>query len=74
MGVRKRLEKEVAPAKPITERRKLYKRATAAHVLNQSISTLRRLERQGPLTPVKMGRRDIRYPAEQVEAIARNGY
>jgi hypothetical protein len=71
---RKRLLDEEQDRKPITEPRRFYKRDTAAHVLDLSKSTLKRLERRGLLTPVKMGNRDIGYRAEQVEAIARNGY
>jgi hypothetical protein len=38
--------------------RRLYRRATAAMVLDTSISMLKKLEREGRLTPVRIGARD----------------
>ena len=39
--------------------RKLYRRSTAAALLDTSINTLKRLEAEGRLTPVRLGRRDV---------------
>ena len=51
--------------------RKLYRRATAAAALDTSISMLKRMERAGKLTPIKIGSRDVFYAAHQVDALAR---
>ena len=51
-------------------RRRLYRRATAAAVLDTSINMLKRLEADGKLTVIRLGGRDVFYPATQVEALA----
>jgi hypothetical protein len=52
-------------------KRLLYKRATAAHLLDESISTIIRMEEDGRLTPIVLRRNGIvHYRAEQVEALA----
>jgi len=50
--------------------RSLTKRRRAAEILDTSVSTLKRLEREGRLTPRRVGLRDIAYPTWQVRAIA----
>jgi len=50
--------------------RRLYRRSTAAAILDCSVKMLRRLEREGKLKVVRLGQRDVFYPAEQVEALA----
>lgn len=51
-------------------RRRLYRRATAAALLDTSINMLKRLEKQGKLTPLRLGGRDIFYRADEVDALA----
>jgi hypothetical protein len=49
----------------------LYKRATAAALLDESVSSLIRMEQDGRLTPVVLRPNGVvHYPAEQVEALA----
>lgn len=55
--------------KPANQRR-LVRRATAAEILDTSLSMLKRLEREGRLTPVRLGARDIYYSAEEIEVLA----
>jgi hypothetical protein len=50
--------------------RRLYRRATAAHLLNCSISLLKRLEKDGRLTPIRLGSRDVFYAVAQVHRLA----
>ncbi len=56
-----------------TNPRKLYRRSTAAALLDTSIHTLRALEQADKLTPVRLGKRDVYYPAEQVDALCGRG-
>lgn len=53
-------------------KRRLYKRRTAAEVLDTSVTKLKALEREGRLTPIRLGDhgRDVHYTVEQVEALA----
>jgi hypothetical protein len=53
--------------------RKLYRRATAAAMLDSSVTMMKRLEGEGRLTPVRLGSRDVFYNAEQIEALAQGG-
>jgi predicted site-specific integrase-resolvase len=50
--------------------RRLYRRSTAAQILDTSVKMLRRLEEAGKLTVVRLGNRDVHYPAHEVEALA----
>lgn len=50
--------------------RLLIRRARAARVLDISINMLKRLEKSGRLTPVRIGSRDIFYAVREVEALA----
>jgi predicted site-specific integrase-resolvase len=50
--------------------RRLVRRRTAAEELGTSISMMKRLERDGKLTPIRLRTRDVFYPAEQVAALA----
>ncbi|MFZ1885542.1 MAG: hypothetical protein WAU53_18580 [Rhodoplanes sp.] len=50
--------------------RRLYRRATAAAVLDTSINMMKRLEKEGKLTPVRLGSRDVFYLVDQVAALA----
>jgi hypothetical protein len=61
----KRVQPVVKPA------RRLLRRTTVNHMLDTSTTTLKELERRGKLTPIRLGKRTISYPAEQVEALAR---
>jgi hypothetical protein len=45
--------------------RRLYRRRTAAEILNTSISMMKKLEKEGRLKPVRLGSRR----AEQIEAL-----
>jgi hypothetical protein len=56
--------------KPTKAARKLYRRATAAAMLDTSVTMMKKLEAAGKLTPVRLGSRDVFYKAEQVEALA----
>jgi hypothetical protein len=51
----------------------LYRRATAAEMLDTSISGLKRLEREGRLTPKRIGKRDVHYAASEIHALAQGG-
>jgi hypothetical protein len=51
--------------------RRLYRRRTAAEILDTSINMLKKLERKGKLTAVRLGGRDVFYRAEEVDALAR---
>jgi predicted site-specific integrase-resolvase len=51
--------------------RRLVRRKRAAETLDTSITMLKRLEREGRLTVVRLGARDVFYPAEQIDALAR---
>ena len=48
----------------------LYKRATAAKILDTSTSTLKLLEKEGRLRPIRLGRRYVYYKVAEVEALA----
>jgi predicted site-specific integrase-resolvase len=50
--------------------RRLYRRRHAAELLDTSITMLKRLEAAGKLRVIRLGGRDVYYPAEQVEALA----
>ena len=50
--------------------RRLYRRATAAEILDSSVSMLKRLEREGRLTPIRIGSRDVHYSADEVHRLA----
>ena len=50
----------------------LYKRATAAEILDESISSLIRMEQEGRLTPVILRPNGVvHYRAEDIEALAK---
>jgi predicted site-specific integrase-resolvase len=51
-------------------KKKLLKRRSAAAILDTSVSTLKRFEREGRLKPIRLGKRHVCYDAKQVEAIA----
>jgi hypothetical protein len=56
----------------IKPKRLLYKRATAAHMLDESVSSLIRMEEEGRLTPVILRPNGVvHYRAEEVEALAK---
>jgi hypothetical protein len=48
----------------------LYKRATAAKILDTSITTMKMLEKEGRLKPVRLGKRYVYYKVGEVEALA----
>ncbi|MGA8155953.1 MAG: hypothetical protein WB822_07015 [Rhodoplanes sp.] len=50
--------------------RRLYRRATATAVLDTSINMMKRLEKEGKLTPVRLGSRDVFHLVDQVAALA----
>ncbi|HEY7248687.1 MAG TPA: hypothetical protein VH678_32895 [Xanthobacteraceae bacterium] len=56
--------------KATTPGRQLYRRATAAMILDTSVTMLKKLEREGRLTPVRLGGRDVFYRASEVDALA----
>jgi predicted site-specific integrase-resolvase len=58
---------EVNHVKP---KRQLLKRRTAAEILDTSVSTLKKWEREGRLKPIRLGRRHVSYDARQIQAIA----
>jgi predicted site-specific integrase-resolvase len=49
--------------------RKLYRRATAAALLDTSVTMMKRLEREGRLTAVRLGGRDVFYRAQEIERL-----
>jgi hypothetical protein len=49
----------------------LLRRATAAAMLDTSISMVKRLEAMGHLTPIKPGLRAVFYATAEVEALAK---
>jgi hypothetical protein len=49
---------------------KLLRRATAAKMLDTSVTMMKKLERMGRLKPIRLGLRSIFYATEQVEALA----
>jgi hypothetical protein len=49
--------------------RRLYRRATAAALLDTSVKMMKKLEREGRLKPIRLGQRDVFYSAEQVDAL-----
>jgi len=61
------MSKEVKVRQP----RRLVRRATAALLLDCSTNMLKKLEREGRLTVVRLGGRDVFYPSEQIDALAR---
>jgi hypothetical protein len=62
---RKRKRRETMPAK------RLYRRKTAAEILDCDIQLLKRLEKEGKLHAIRLGRRDVFYTADEIEALAR---
>jgi predicted site-specific integrase-resolvase len=54
----------------IKPKKRLYKRRTAAQILDVSVSTMKQFEKQGRLTPIRLGKRHVCYDAKQIEAIA----
>jgi hypothetical protein len=50
--------------------RKLLRRKTAATVLDCDIQLLKRLEKEGKLTPIRLGKRYVSYGVGEVEALA----
>jgi hypothetical protein len=58
-------DKETMPPK------KLYRRRTAAEVLDCDIQMLKQLEKQGRLHPIRLNRLHVFYRSEEVEALAR---
>lgn len=50
--------------------RRLLRRASAAAMLDTSITMMKKLERQGKLTVIRLGGRDVFYPVAEVEALA----
>jgi hypothetical protein len=51
--------------------RRLYRRATAAALLDTSVNMMKKLEREGRLKPIRLGARDVFYAAEQVDALVK---
>jgi hypothetical protein len=66
---RKEARKEERAA--ATPAKRLYRRKTAAAILDCDISMLKRLEKEGLLHPKRLGLRHVFYAAEEIEAIAR---
>ena len=58
-------DKETMPPK------KLYRRRTAAEVLDCDIQMLKQLEKQGRLHPIRLNRLHVFYDVEEIHAIAR---
>jgi hypothetical protein len=58
-------DKEAKPPK------KLYRRRTAAEVLDCDIQMLKQLEKQGRLHPIRLNRLHVFYDVEEIHAIAR---
>ena len=53
--------------------RDLYRRATAAAMLDTSITMTKKLERAGKLTVIRLGTRDVFYPAEEIDELSMVG-
>jgi hypothetical protein len=51
--------------------RRLYRRNTAAQILDCAVDMLRQLEKQGKLHPIRLNKLHVFYAAEEVDAIAR---
>jgi predicted transcriptional regulator len=49
---------------------RLYRRERARIILDTSTNMLRKLEKAGRLTAIRLGGRDVFYPASEVDAIA----
>jgi hypothetical protein len=54
----------------ITPAKRLYRRKTAAQILDCDIQMLRRAERDGRLTPIRLGLKDVFYACAEVDALA----
>jgi hypothetical protein len=50
--------------------KKLYRRRTAAEILDCDVSLLKRLEKMGRLTGIRIGLREIFYKCEEIDALA----
>lgn len=50
--------------------RLLVRRARAVEILDSSIPMLKRLEKAGKLTPIRIGARDVHYAVSEIEALA----
>ena len=57
----------------IPNKQLLYSRKSAAEALNTSVDTVKRLERQGRLRPIRLTgpRSSVFFPADQVRALAK---
>jgi hypothetical protein len=55
----------------INPAKKLLRRATAARVLDTSVTMMKRLEAMGRVRPIRLGGRDVFYAASEIEALAR---
>jgi hypothetical protein len=53
--------------------RRLYRRATAAALLDTSVNMMKKLEREGRLKPIRLGQRDVFYDSQQIDDLVRGG-
>jgi hypothetical protein len=51
--------------------RRLYRRATAATLLDTSVNMMKKLEREGRLKPIRLGQRDVFYDSQQIDDLVR---
>jgi hypothetical protein len=51
--------------------RRLYRRATAAALLDTSVNMMKKLEREGRLKPIRLGQRDVFYDSQQIDDLVR---
>jgi hypothetical protein len=63
----------VQSGEQIKPAQQLYRRATAAKVLDCHVSLLKRLEDLGVLSGIRLGLRDTFYHVEDIERLAREG-
>jgi hypothetical protein len=56
--------------KRVKPKRLLVRRRTAVEMLDSSVSKLKLLEKQGRLTPIRLGSRDVHYAMTEIEALA----
>ena len=51
--------------------RRLYRRATAAALLDTSVNMMKKLEREGRLKPIRLGQRDVFYDSQRIDVLVR---
>jgi hypothetical protein len=55
----------------INPAKKLLRRATAARMLDTSVTMMKRLEAMGRVRPIRLGGRDVFYATSEIDALAR---